>query len=304
MPVTILSASQVYVVIPVFNSWAEAQRCLDALRASTAQGFTVVVVDHGPTDTVRRALSAQYPEVTRLAGSPELWWTGATNLGIRYALARGAGAVVLLNHDCYLAPDAIEHMLHHATSLPDAVIAPIQREYPSGRIFCAGARACFLLGFPSVHTRRSLQEPLAAPVLRPVSLICGGRGALIPSQVFRKVGLLDEEQLPHYGADHDFYLRCRKAGVPLFVATDAVVHVDHVHTTTADHPGRLDFGKFLRTLTSRRSHRNIRDLATLFRKHYPIRWLYPVGVVLNLARYCTIYIFQRAARWLLPGAGN
>ena len=70
-----------------------------------------MVVDHGTTSDTKQSLEREYPEVVRIVGTPELWWTGATNLGIRYALSCGAELVMLLNNDCYVAPDATSELI-------------------------------------------------------------------------------------------------------------------------------------------------------------------------------------------------
>ena len=102
--------------------------------------------------------------------------------------------------------------------------------------------------------------------------------------MFTLLGLFDEEQLPHYGSDHDFYLRARRHGIPLYVATRAFVNIDNTRTTLADNPGTLSPAEFLHSLRSIRSHRNLRDVTALFRKHYPIPSLFP-REALNTGRY-------------------
>ena len=123
---------------------------------------------------------------------------------------------------------------------------------------------------------------------------------LIPASVFERVGLLDEIRLPHYGSDHDFYLRCRNHGVPLYIALDAYVDIDEKSTTQASRLGEMNIAQFVDSLTNPRSHRNLKDLSALFKKHYPIKGLYLVGVVLNMLRYFATYLYKRLA-YLLYG---
>lgn len=54
--------------------------------------------------------------------------------------------------------------------------------------------------------------------------------------------------------------------------------------------------QFLQTLFTPRPHRNIRDLTTIFKFHYSIKGLYPIGVGLNLARYFILYPWKRLRR--------
>lgn len=296
-----LTTDKIYVVIPVYNGWEQTEVCLQALKKSSLyQRLRVVVVDHGSTDATKATLPARYPEVMHLLGDSTLWWAGAANLGVRWAMADGAKRIMLLNNDCYVAQDMVERLLAHASKLGTAIIAPVQKDYDTEKvIFDDRAGACFLLGFPSFippqwWTMRRSRDQL----LSPTRLIMGGRGVLIPAEVFKRVGLFDETALPHYWADHDFYLRCRKAGIALLTGLDANVYVDSRRTTLASELGALSVSDFVESLHSRRSHRNLRDLNALFRKHYPVKRLHYVGVTLNLARYLAVYLWQRVARFV------
>lgn len=287
------SNSDLLIVITDFNGSAQTRRCLNALRASQDRNFRILVVDHGTDGRTRTMLDAECPEAIHIEGSPDLWWAGATNLGIRAALARGASAIMLLNNDGYVTPETIGLLLELAQEQPDAIIAPIQRDWRSGHITAINPRSNFLLGFPTIPGSRRLSPAMAAQALLPVDLIIGGRGVILPVSVLDRLGLFDEEALPHYGADHDFYLRARRHGIPLYVATGAFVDIDNTRTTSADRPETLSWSAFLHTLRDTRSHRNVRDVAALFRKHYPIRPLYPLGVALYLGRYLAVYFVKR-----------
>ncbi len=283
-----------FIVIPVLNGWTHTKRCLDALSASTYSLFKIIIVDHGSTDDTKLRLKADYPEVIHLLADPDLWWAGASNVGIRYALDQGAEQIMLLNNDCFVTPETLRHLIDHSRHMGKAVIAPIQRSAVDKSLLRNRATSCFLLGFPTLAIPGRLADKLDQHSLVPVRLIMGGRGVIVPTSVFNTVGLLDEVNLPHYGADHDFYLNCKKHRIPLFLATDAHVYIDDTRTTLAARLGALSSRKFLRTLTDRRSHKNLRDLSMLFKKHYPIKGLHYLGVALNLLRYLMIYLWKRA----------
>lgn len=285
-----------HVVIPVFNGWLQTRRCLDALRNSRYPALRILVVDHGSTDNTAAALACDYPEVQRIVGDASLWWSGATNLGIRAAIADGANTVMLLNNDCYLQPGSVQSMLAHLQKNRRAIIAPMQLDALSEKIVSVGSWALIYLGFPNLP----LRNPNSAQTgLRRIFLIAGGRGALIPVEVFREVGLLDEIELPHYYADHDFYLRCRKHGIALYVDTEAVVKVDSTKTSVATRLETMDFRSFLASLRDRRSHRNLRDLSAFFKKHYPVPGLHYLAVILNFARYFATYAMRRFLHLIL-----
>lgn len=295
------TGSKLYIVIPVLNRWEQTRTCLTRLMEGTCTEFTIIIVDHGSTDGTRIGLETGFPNVIRIPGSVDLWWTGATNLGIKAALERGADNIMLLNNDCYFQPDTLERMASHLRENPGTIIAPVQRNLRSRRITTRPMTSCFLLGFPILQLPGRHEYSKDIHQLKEVNIIIGGRGVVIPASVFRETGLLNEGELPHYGSDLDFYLRSRKHGIRLCIAQDAIVDVDEATTTLSSRIGRMTLSSFLDTLKNRRSHRNIPELTALFRLHYPIPGLYPLGVSLNLLRYALLYAAARLLRAGRPG---
>jgi GT2 family glycosyltransferase len=289
----VTETSQLYIVIPVLNGWSQTKRCLDALRASSYRDFRILVVDHGSTDETEKELPEKYPEVFHIIGDESLWWAGATNLGIRKAILSGATHVMLLNNDCYVKPYCIGKLIRNFKKNRICIVAPLLISEISGEISNTRFRTCLLLGFPSIRMPYFLTRSSMENGLMRVPLILGGRGVIIPVGVFKKVGLLDEENLSHYWADHDFFIRCRREKIPLYLDPSTEAVLDDTRTTLAVNLEEMKLKDFLETLVSRRSHRNLRELSHFFKKHYPIRIFFPIGVTLNLLRYCTMYMIYR-----------
>ena len=287
--------ARITVVIPVYHGYSTLIKCLQCLAQNDYHDFRVLVVDHGP-GTSGEVDRVEYPEgldLSVLRASSNLWWTGATNVGIRKALEEPvADYIMLLNDDCCLDKNAISTLVECADKNEKSIVTPVQVDASTGKILVRTAYTAYLLGFPTVIPP-VIREKEQLPAVTRTGMIAGGRGVLIPGQTFRSVGLLNEKELPHYGADNDFYLRCKAAGYHLFVSNQAKVYVDSARTTTASSVASLTLRQFLATLTNRKSHRNIPDLLVHFRKHYPIPGLFPIGVILNLSRYVLIYILTR-----------
>ena len=284
-----------YVVIADFDGWGQTQICLQRLQESTFQQFRVIVVDHGTTDNTADGL-VEFPFCIRVHADPSLWWAGATNVGIRKAIELGATQIMLLNNDCFVGSSTIAELMAQVGKAERRVVAPIQRAASTGEVLVARVATCFTFGFPTFVLPHMRQVSSAAPELMATKMIVGGRGAIIPVNVFEEVGLFDEEAFPHYGADHDFYMRCRAIDVTLFVATRAAVAMDDTRTTVARNLGAMSWREFRDSLRNPRSHRNVATLVALFKRHYPVRLLYFVGVSLNLARYFASYLLARVAR--------
>ncbi|MGI9220527.1 MAG: glycosyltransferase family 2 protein [Woeseiaceae bacterium] len=290
------SPARLYIVITDFNGWDQTKVCLHRLQASSCQEFSVIVVDHGTTDETANGLT-EFPSCIRISADSDLWWTGAINKGIRKAMELGATRVMLLNNDCYVNHSTVSRVLQHLSDEQKQVVAPLQRNLDA-KILVARTGTCFTLGFPTFVLPYMKRIPNPKGGLVATEMIVGGRGVVIPAEVFDAVGLFDEDALPHYGADHDFYMRCRAQGIPLFVASNASVEIDDTRSTVARDLGAMNWNQFRQSLQNPRSHRNITMLTTLFKRHYPIKSLYLVGVALNLARYFGSYLGARSAYFL------
>jgi GT2 family glycosyltransferase len=251
------------------------------------------LVDHGTTDETGAGIRREFPEVVQITGGTDLWWAGATNLGIKAALEGNPKHIMLLNNDCYVSHEAVELLLKAAKKVPNAIIAPVQRDAATGDYISITPGENLLFGFTTLHGPKHLTDSMRAKGLLPTRLIVGGRGSIIPSNIFRRIGMLDDESLPHYGADHDFYLRCRNAGIPLLVAANAEVAVDNRRTSLSRNVEALDWSEFRETLRSRKSHRNLKDVRALLKKHYPLKNFYLIGVGLCFIRYVGAYLFMR-----------
>ena len=176
-----------------------------------------MLVDHGDDDRIQ--LHKEYSDIIYLKGPTSLWWTGATNLGIRYALKKNATHIVLLNNDCYLNKDTLQKLVEHSKENPSAIFAPVQKDFYTKKVLAVRVRTLFVFGFPTLILPWYKKLSYGNEKKISTKMILGGRGALIPVKIINECGLFDENNLPHYGADHDFYLRCRKKNVPLFTTS-------------------------------------------------------------------------------------
>jgi GT2 family glycosyltransferase len=207
-----------YIVIPVFNRLAYTRACLDALRRQTNQQFRTVVVDDGSTDGTAAVLARDYPEVTVLPGTGQLFWTAGVNLGLRYALGEGADRLMTMNNDVEAAPDFVARMLHWAARQPEALLGALELDIKTQQPVYGGEQFSWL-----THRSQELLPLLASPQQRGLHAVSylPGRGLLIPAQVVAAIGLFDEKRLPHYLADYDYTTVARRHGFPVYLNYDA-----------------------------------------------------------------------------------
>ena len=207
-----------YIVIPVHNRKEFTRNCLLSLGQQTYKDFKVVVIDDGSTDGTAEMLTNEFPEVHVIKGDGNLWWTAATNLGVKYALENNADYILTLNNDTIATEDFLEKMVYWAERTPKSLLGAFaldantkQPVYGGEIINWKWANSKFLLDILPKEQWYGLHEVTHFP----------GRGLLIPAEVFRNIGLYDEKHFPHYAADYDFTHKAIRAGYKVYCNYDA-----------------------------------------------------------------------------------
>ncbi len=248
--------NMIYIVIPVYNRWHFTKACLASLASQICREFVTVVVDHGSTDATSQNIAADFPDVVVVQGNDRMWWTSATNAGVRYALEKKADYILTLNNDLVVGNDYIGNLLLAARANPRSIIGSVSLDIdqPEKVIFSG-------IDWSDWNTRYRSAVDLSKPYtflkdqyINVSSDLLPGRGTLIPADAFREAGLFDEVNFPHYMADEDFSLRARKRGYSLMVNTSCVV-LSHVGATglNGDQKKKKGLGQLKTDLTSIKS---------------------------------------------------
>ncbi|MCX6022275.1 MAG: glycosyltransferase family 2 protein, partial [Chloroflexi bacterium] len=109
----------VSLVVLAWNGRDDTLECLKSLAAVSYPRLEVVVVDNGSSDDTVRAVRESYPAVQLIENGKNLGYAGGNNVGILYALDRGADYVMLLNNDTVVHPDFLDVMLETLQANPD-----------------------------------------------------------------------------------------------------------------------------------------------------------------------------------------
>lgn len=276
---------KIFVVIPVHNRLEYTRACLDMLRAQSFRDFTTIVVDSDSRDGTPELVAAEYAEAVLLGTDSESWWTGATNLGVEWALRRGGpdDMVLTLNNDTIFGPSYLASLVASARQCPGAIVGSLVVHDRDGRtIVDGGVRINWFTG-------RYLALGRGEDALRVESrgLVASdalsGCGTLIPLPVFADIGLYAAQELPHYAADYEFTLRARRRGVGVFV--DYRTRLITMTQATGIHasPDSADLPTFLRSFWDIRSANSLRHRFNFARLACP-RSALPTFLVLDTLR--------------------
>ena len=259
------SDPRLFIAMPTYNRWDEARVSLQCLSQSAYGNFRILLIEDACSDGTVEKCRAEFPEVEILHGNGDLWWSGAINKGIEYALERGADAIVWFNDDNRVEPDTLSSMVESFQRLGEQSIICARTKSTDTKLDeWAGDPPRWHPDF--VHWTPPDLSAADVPVKHPP----GGRGVLIPAQCFRDIGQVDVKNFPHYWADHDFHYRAMRAGYKYFIATKAVVW----NVPNQPRPEvRQEFStRWLRWfLFDRRSAMNMPTLRRLLRRHLPPR---------------------------------
>ena len=115
---------KVAVVIVTYNGEHWLNACLQSVFNSTIP-LEVIVVDNYSNDTTTKIINA-YQNLILLQQGSNLGFGIANNIGISYALQKGADYVFLLNQDAYLESNTIENLIKVYQSHEDfGILSPL-----------------------------------------------------------------------------------------------------------------------------------------------------------------------------------
>ncbi len=216
------TARRVVVVTPVHNRREITLQCLRSLRCIDRTGLDVraVVVDDGSTDGTEDAVRREFPDVEVIRGDGTLWYTAGTNRGIAAALAHRPDYILAINDDTVFDPSFLRRMVRCAEENPRSVVGALLLLWDDPeRVFQVGAVwDTWYGGWRHRHDLTAKNVPD-----RPWDVeIIVGNCVLYPADAIRRVGLMNEKALPHYG-DAEYTPRMRKAGWRLLIEPSARV---------------------------------------------------------------------------------
>jgi len=226
-----LTSPLVYVNVLVWNGERWLKKCLDSLLTRDYDNFRVLAIDNHSQDRSRDIVRSGYPEVELVENERNFGFAEGHNIGIRYALGRGADYVALLNQDIVAEPRWLTELIQTTRDYGEfGILAPTQYDYEG-----KGIDPVFLrILNQNADFRRDFAGHAA---LRRIYEVPDTFGAAMffRRETFLRVGLFDPLFFM-YSEEADFFQRAQYHGIRTAIVTTSKIRHWHV----SSHPEKKD----------------------------------------------------------------
>jgi GT2 family glycosyltransferase len=217
----------VAVILATFDGAQYLDRLWASLHAQRypRDRWRLIVVDNGPEPGVAGWFAEHAPGARVLVPGDNLGYAGGNALGMREALAGGAGYVVIVTQDTHVEPEFLDALVEVAEAHPEAgaVQPKLLRQDADGlTVLHSRGNELHYLGVGFVGGDG---EPDRDLPVQPIAY-ASGAGVLYRASALREVGLFDPAFFM-YHEDSDLGWRLRLAGWQTLLAPGAVMHHDY-----------------------------------------------------------------------------
>jgi O-antigen biosynthesis protein len=238
----------VKIVVPVYNAWHIARRCLEAVRTRTSWTYELVVVDDASDDYTRRNLVQwmdqhggvrQHGPVELLRNEKNRGFAATVNRGIRGSQFDVATYVCLLNSDVLVTPGWLTKMvLALESDERNAIVCPATNN-------TAVVDIPMSQGASYLHMNQALE---AFAQRRYPEILPTGFCFMFRRSLLDEIGYFDEG-FRDFGEETDFWWKAVKAGYRAVMADDT--YVFHERASSYSSLGAEKHGGYRRAASAR-----------------------------------------------------
>ena len=224
----------VYVVVLNWNSRDDVVECIGSLMDVDYPRYRLLVVDNGSSDGSVESLKAKFPDLELVVNKTNLGACEGRNVGIRYALEKGADYVALLDNDTVVDPNLLTELVRVGETDAQAglLIPKVYDYWDKDKIASAGSRSC---SFPPGRIKIiGMGKEDSAVYNRQQEVdYATGCALLVKRDVFEQVGMFDP--MFFYGwEEYDLSKRIREGGFKIIYVPGG--HVWHKIASAQGYP--------------------------------------------------------------------
>ena len=200
-------------------------KCVESVKESTYQDFTIIVVDNNSGEEIGDSLEK---EIIFIQNHQNLGYTGGNNIGIKKALEIGADFVFVLNPDTLVDKKCLEILVQGMKKYQAAISGP--------KIYFAGSKKIWYAGgifdrLNVIGSHRGVDEQDQGQYDQDQETdYITGAAMMVKREVFERIGLFDEDYFLYY-EDSELCFRAKRAGFKIMYLPKAVVYHANAKST-------------------------------------------------------------------------
>jgi len=214
---------RVFIVILNWNGLSDTIECIESLQKIEYDNFGILIVDNGSVGDDVRVLKSKFGDSVQIVENEvNRGFTVGCNIGIRYALEKGADYILLLNNDTIVDSKFLDHLVKVAEESQEiGILGPMILYYDDpNTIDSMGCTLNFWRGTFQVLGRGKNDHRQFDGIID-VDFI-GGAAMLIKRKVFEEIGLLYPPFFANW-EETDFCIRAKKKGFRVVVVPHAKI---------------------------------------------------------------------------------
>lgn len=216
---------KVFILVLNYNGKATLKQCLQSVYQLNYPDFEVVVIDNNSKDGSLEEVKSLYSRAHFIKNDSNLGFAAGNNVGIRFALEKGADYVWLVNNDAKVEKDSLTKLIDAGEQHPQSgILSPLIIHSETKNIWFGKG----VIDWKSMKTLHVSPPTLLQSFTS--EYICGC-AMLIKKEVFKKIGLLNERYFLYY-EDADFSVKASRAGFELWIIPTA--HTLHAESSVGN----------------------------------------------------------------------
>ena len=253
----------VNIVILNWNGFEDTSECIGSILNISYDNYNIIVVDNGSDKDESKEISTKFPEVITLRSETNLGFSAGNNLGIKWALRKGADYILLLNNDTIVEKNFLDILVDNASKNRTVGLAVPKINYysdPSKVWYAGGYISKFRGAALTEGNGKSDSNQIKNAFVTFATACC----LLIDKRVINDIGLMDENYFL-YLEDADYCIRSSKHGYKiLFVAQSKIYHKINESTTKEHNYVPLYYNTRNRLIFIKKFYKNIFYISLLY----------------------------------------
>ena len=210
--------SKIAIIIVNWKQYQLTKLCLYSLQKIKYDNYQIILIDNESNPKELKKIKNQFDKIITFPNQKNLGFTGANNIGIKYAIKNDFEYVMLINNDTEVEKNFINPLIELLEKNQNFGAAQplILNYYNRNKVWSAGGFLNKFFGYTYV-----IKSPEG--IKKNIDWITGCC-FFLRTDVIKKIGLLDEKFFAYY-EDVDWSIRIKNAGYDLaFVKSSVVYH--------------------------------------------------------------------------------